>query len=311
MQTILGAGGDIGNELAKALTMYTSQIRLVSRNPKTKINADDELFPADLTDRDQTLKAIEGSEIVYLTAGLLYDHKVWQQKWPVIMRNVIEGCKAHGAKLVFFDNVYMYDKAHIPHMTEQTPINPPSKKGKVRAEIHQMLMDEVNAGQLEALIARCADFYGPDSKNSAILMTVFERLKEGKKAIWFCSDKYKHSMTYTPDAGRATAQLGNSSDAYNQVWHLPTDAQSLTGREWVRLFAKELGVQPRLQIASKFILRIMGWFVPIIRESYEMLYQYDRNYFFDSKKFETRFGWKATPYEEGLKTIVEKAKSTV
>lgn len=47
-QTILGAGGPIGIELAKALTAYTTDIRLVSRNPK-KVNQTDTLFPADLT----------------------------------------------------------------------------------------------------------------------------------------------------------------------------------------------------------------------------------------------------------------------
>ena len=28
---------------------------------------------------------------------------------------------------------------------------------------------------------------------------------------------------YTPDAARAVALLGNTPDAFNQVWHLPTD----------------------------------------------------------------------------------------
>ena len=32
--TILGSTGTIGRELAKALTQYTGDIRLVSRNPK-------------------------------------------------------------------------------------------------------------------------------------------------------------------------------------------------------------------------------------------------------------------------------------
>ncbi len=36
MQTILGAGGSIGIELAKSLTSYTTDIRLVSRTPKIK-----------------------------------------------------------------------------------------------------------------------------------------------------------------------------------------------------------------------------------------------------------------------------------
>ena len=56
-QTILGAGGAIGIELAKALATYTTDIRLVSRNPK-KVNLSDELFPADLTSSEDVFKAV-------------------------------------------------------------------------------------------------------------------------------------------------------------------------------------------------------------------------------------------------------------
>ena len=50
------------------------------------------------------------------------------------MSNSIEACKRAGAKLIFFDNVYMYGKAGGP-MTEETPFNPCSKKGEIRAKI--------------------------------------------------------------------------------------------------------------------------------------------------------------------------------
>ena len=148
MQTILGAGGDIGNELAKNLTAYDNKIRLVSRTPE-KINPADELFSCNLTDAQGVMKAVQGSSVVYLVAGLQYSLKVWQKEWPLIMKNVIEACKQHHAKLVFFDNVYLYDKTGIPHMTEETPVNPPSKKGKVRAMLVKMIEDEIKAVTLQ------------------------------------------------------------------------------------------------------------------------------------------------------------------
>src|SRR5690606_20714194 len=107
MQTILGAGGAIGIPLAKELKKYTDKIRLVARNPK-KVNESDELFPANLINREQVFVAVEGSEIVYLTVGLKYSLKTWLMEWPMLMDNVISACKEHRAKLVFFDNVYMY-----------------------------------------------------------------------------------------------------------------------------------------------------------------------------------------------------------
>ena len=77
MITILGAGGAIGNELVKLLAAKNQPFRLVGRNPKATPGAT-ETLAADLTDRDQTIRAVAGSSVVHLLVGLKYDHKVWQ-----------------------------------------------------------------------------------------------------------------------------------------------------------------------------------------------------------------------------------------
>ena len=300
MQTILGSGGAIGIELAKALPTYTDKIRLVSRNPQ-KINETDELMAADLTRTEDVRKAVAGSSVVYVTVGFPYSAKLWEKTWPKLMADVIAGCKEYRAKLVFFDNIYMYDPNYLNGMTEEAPINPPSRKGKVRAQIADMMMQEVQARNLTALIARSADFYGPSIENTSMLTEmVIKPLSQGKKANWMSSVNYQHSFTYTPDAGKATALLGNTEDAYNQVWHLPTAAHPPTGKEWIEDIAHEMGVSPRYQPAPKIIVRVLGLFMPIMREMVEMMYQYDRDYVFDSSKFERRFGQSPTPYPEGI-----------
>ena len=305
MQTLLGAGGAIGVELAKALPKYTDKIRLVSRNPK-RVNETDELFKADLTQYEEVIKAVEGSEIVYLTVGLPYNTQVWQHTWPLVMKNVIEACKASQAKLVFFDNVYMYDSTNLNPITEENPVKPSSKKGKVRADIAQMIWDAVKKDEIKALIARSADFYGPSIKNVSVLTeTVFKPLSEGKKANWMGSTKFKHSYTYTVDAAKATALLGNTADAYGQVWHLPTAPDPFTGKEWMEVIATALDTAPKYQVANKFMVSVIGLFVPIMKEMVEMMYQYDRDYVFNSDKFEERFGIKPTPYIDGIREIVK------
>ncbi len=304
-QTILGAGGAIGKELAKALTAYTTDIRLVSRKPK-KVNPADEIMPADILDLPQLKKAIHGSSIVYLTAGFKYSLKAWRKNWPKLMANVINICAEENCKLVFFDNIYMYDKDSLDGMDENTPINPPSEKGKVRAEIARYVMEAIESGRIQALIARSADFYGPSIQNTSMLTEmVFKPFSKGKKANWMASTKYKHSFTYTPDAGKATALLGNTEEAYGEVWHLPTASFPPTGKELIGLIAKEMGVEPKIQVAPKFLVRGMGVFMSIMREMVEMLYQYNRDYVFDSSKFEKRFGVYPTSYTEGVREIVK------
>jgi nucleoside-diphosphate-sugar epimerase len=307
MQTILGANGTIGSVLAKELINYTDKIRLVSRNPR-KVNESDELFPADLSNPEIVEKAIEGSEVVYLVVGFDYKLKVWQEKWPRLMRATIDACTKHNARLVFFDNVYMYDINAIPHMTEESPNNPPSKKGAVRKQIAQMIMDEVKAGKLIALIARSADFYGPGNEKSFVNEMVYKNFLKRMRANWFIDPDKKHSFTFTPDAAKATALLGNTGDAYNTIWHLPTDKNTQTGREFVELFSREMKVANKLFVIPSWLIKIIGIFVPILKEMSEMMYQYDRDYFFDSSKFEKRFKFNPTSYQEGVKATVRQKK---
>ncbi|MGB5398538.1 MAG: NAD-dependent epimerase/dehydratase family protein [Gammaproteobacteria bacterium] len=298
MHTILGANGTIARELSRSLSAYTLDIRQVSRNPH-KVNPGDEFFVADLLDAQATANAVAGSKVVYLVAGLKYDTAVWQAQWPCVMRNVIDACKQHGARLVFFDNVYAYGRVEGV-MTEESPFNPVSKKGEVRAQIATLLLDEMRAGNIQAMIARSADFYGPGATQSFPHVTVFERIRAGKAPQWIGNPNAVHTFTFTPDAGHAVAVLGRSPDACGQTWHLPTTKEPLTGADFVRL-ACELAGQPyKLQVAPGWMLKLMGVFMPVLRENQEMMYQFEYDYRFDSSKIESAFDLQATPYRQGI-----------
>lgn len=305
MQTILGAGGAIGKVLAKELLQYDERVRLVSRQPE-KVNETDELLPGDLTDRDFVEKAVNDSSVVYLTVGLLYNHKVWKEKWPVIMQNVIDACRKYRSKLVFFDNAYMYDSVYVQNLTEETAVRPASKKGRVRAEISANLLSEMKSGNIQAMIVRASDFYGPGAGNSVMLETVFKKMQKGKTSIWLGNPAKIHSMTYVPDAAKATALLGNTLDAYQQVWHLPTTQEKITGKQWIELFAEEMNRPVKYISVSGSMVRLIGLFVPLFRELGEMMYQNENDYFFNCDKFISRFPeFKITCPQEGVREVVK------
>lgn len=304
MQTILGAGGAIGKPLAKELKNYTDKIRLAARNPE-KINEDDELFICDLLDKKSTMQAVANSSIAYLTVGLEYKLKTWQRDWPVLMENVIDACLYHNCKLVFLDNVYMYDIKNIPHMTETSEINPPSEKGKVRAQLVHMIFDAIQHKGLQALIARSADFYGPGANASAMKIGVTDKLLKNSKPFWQADANKIHSMTYTCDAAKATALLGNTPEAYNQVWHLPTSSEKLTGADYIKIATEAMNKPNTYSVYKKGFMKMIGWFVPSVKELVEMLYQNDRDYFFDSSKFTRTFNFETTSYKDGIKSMIE------
>jgi len=303
LHTILGANGTIAAELIPVLQANAQQIRLVSRNPK-KV-AGTEIFQADVSNRDQVFQAVKGSDFVYLLVGLEYNRKVWKTEWPVIMQNTIDACKAAGARLIFFDNVYMYGIVR-GSMTESNPHKPCSVKGKIRADLDDMLLKEMRSGELKAMIATSADFYGPrTAKTSVAGIMIFDKMKNGKSAQWFVNANQPHSFTYTPDAAVALYMLAVSENAYGQTWHLPTAKPALTGNEFISIAAKYMHAKNKVQVLPKWLVRFIGLFVPVMKELGEMLYQNEFPYVFDSSKFENAFQFKPTPYEEGIKVTAE------
>jgi nucleoside-diphosphate-sugar epimerase len=221
------------------------------------------------------------------------------------MRNTIDACKAAGARLIFFDNVYMYGLVK-GKMSETAPYHPCSKKGKVRAEINEMLLKEMKAGSLKALIATSADFYGPRTgKTSVASIMIFDKLKIGKSAQWFVNAKQPHSFTYVPDAANALYLMAMQENAFGQIWNLPTAKPALTGEGFISIAAKYMHAKDKVQVLPKWLVKLIGLFVPIMKELGEMLYQYEFAYEFDSSKFEKAFLFKPTSYEEGIRQTAE------
>jgi nucleoside-diphosphate-sugar epimerase len=299
MHTILGAGGPVANALTKELINHNETIRLVSRKQVNTNNNDKVTWQkADLLNYDEVLSATKGSTVIYLVAGLVYDKDIWRAQWPVIMQNVINVTKATGARLIFFDNVYMYGLVNGA-MTEATPYKPRSIKGEIRAGIAEMLMNEVNAGNIRATIARAPDFYGTDSTNSFIDMMVLSNYAKKQSAKWIGNPDCKHNFIYVPDAGKAMFLLGENPDSDNQIWHLPTPL-AITGKQFLNIAAGVYQVKPKYSSINKVMLWLVGLFQKVVMGTVEMYYQYDHDYIFDSSKFEKAFNFKPTSYEEGI-----------
>lgn len=295
--TILGAGGPLGKELARELLALQKPVRLVSRTP-INTSPGTEWVKADLSLREEVFAAIEGSEVAYLTVGFPYVTAVWQQNWPIVMKHVTDACILHGVRLVFFDNIYALSKEHLNPITESAPINPPSKKGAIRAEVLRILQDAIEKKGLNGLVARAADFITLDENKGLIKPLVYDRLKKGKKAQWICNANVVHNFSYLPDLAKGTALLGNTPEAFQQVWNLPTDASRITGADWIRLFAHRMHQQQEYSIVSAGMITFLGLFMPTMREMVEMLYQYSADYYFDSSKFNRYFNYTPkTPQE--------------
>jgi nucleoside-diphosphate-sugar epimerase len=303
VQTILGANGQIAIELARELHHRgTDEIRLVSRHPRA-VNPTDELVSADLLDPARTAAAVQGSDVVYFTAGLPADTALWERQFPTMLRSALDATRAAGAGFVYFDNTYMYPQdARV--QTEKTPFAPVGPKGRVRAHMAEMVLEEMDRGDIPVLIARAPEFYGPGRTQSFTNTLVIDRMAAGKRALVPVRDDRRRTLIWTPDASRALALLGSTQDAFGQTWHLPTPEEHPTYREFVALAAEVFGRTAAHTVVPRWALSAAGAFSPAAREIRELLPRYAHDNLFDSTRFRTRFpAFAVTDHRTGLEII--------
>jgi nucleoside-diphosphate-sugar epimerase len=205
----------------------------------------------------------------------------------------------------------MYGRV-IGRMDEDTPVNPCSKKGEIRAKIAEYLISEIKQKNITALIARSADFYGPYALNTSIPnIMVFNNLSKGRKAQWLVNANVKHSFTFTLDCSKSLYLLSKNESSFNQIWHLPTASPALTGKEFIDLTASAFHVKPAYTILTKWMIKFTGLFKNSIKEVYEMLYQNEYEYEFISSKFENYFNFIPTSYQAGIEKTIGLIKESV
>lgn len=295
---VLGGNGITGRETIRALLRRGETVTSVGRRPSTLEGALSET--ADLTNAVDAARVLAGKTVAYFTIGLPYSTRVWAAQWLVILRNVIDAAIQHGTRLVYLDNVYAYGAVDAP-MTEQTPLHPTSRKGRIRVDAIRALAQARTERGLQFTIGRSADFYGPGATTSAINGFMIDRAAAGKRCVWLLDAGLPHSLTYTPDIGEALAILGTTAVADGQTWHLPT-APALTGQDYVELAA---GPDAQAQVMSLGTLRFGALFNTMARETLEMTYQFTRPYVFDSSLFESTFQVVPTSSRNGIQAALK------
>jgi nucleoside-diphosphate-sugar epimerase len=296
--TVLGASGNVGKLLVKELSERGYLVKAAGRS-KPKFNLDNvENDAVNYNNQSELDNYIKGSEAVYMLIGLEYKTKIWESEWPPLIARIIESCKKSGAKLIFFDNVYAYGLVNGP-MLETTPMNPETGKGRVRKILDELVLNSIDKGEIKAVIAKSADFYGPGIETSVVGDRFFDLMINKNTFEAFGNPEKLHNYTFVEDIPTALIALAESD--YSGNIHLPTQ-KPLTGLELHKLLESISGKELKLTSLRQNVVWWLGIFMPILKELHEMMYQSENDYNFDSSKFESLFPeLKPTSYEEGFK----------
>ncbi len=301
MHVIFGAG-PVGLALTGELVGRGHQVRVVSRSGSASVPDQVSQMAGNAADPDFAIGAASGAAVVYQVLNPPY-HR-WPEEFPPLQRSVVSAAQSAGARFVSFENLYMYGDTGGQPIDEETPMEPHTRKGKVRLEMAETLADLGSRGDLELATARASNYFGPRATwQSPLGERVIGRVLDGKSAQVVGDPDTKHSYTYLKDLSRVLATLATDDHAVGEVWHVP-NAPARTTTEIVAMIGEELGREIKVSAAPELLLRMMGLFNPTVRELNEMLYEFKQDFVADGEKFTRAFGMKATPLDQAIAETV-------
>lgn len=294
--------GPVGLALVDELHRAGKQVRAVNKTGRADVPDGVEVTAGDASDRGFASEAATGAAVLYQCLQPAY-HR-WAELFPPLQDTIVAAARETDARLVSFENTYLYGDTHGEPMTEETPARPHTRKGRVRLEMANQLAELHRAGALDVATARGSDYYGPrGTTQSPLGDLVIGAALAGKPARVVGDPDQPHSYTYTVDAGRTLAALGERDDISGEVFHVP-NAPARTTREIIGLISEEIGAPIRVSAAPRLILKGMGLFNPTVRELDEMLYEFTQPFIVDGSKAERRLGIQPTPIEDAVAVTV-------
>lgn len=295
---IVGAGGT-GTAAARILAERGDRVRLVTRKGSGPAHPLIDLVRLDALDTEALAELTEGADALYNAA--MPDYTRWPELLPPLFGSILLAAEYTGVPYVMLGNLYGYGPVEGP-ITEDTPMNPVSVKGRVRADAWRAALDAHEAGRVRVAEVRAGQFLGPGAV-SGFSMLAQPKVLAGRLALIDGEPDVPHSYTSTVDAARAMiAVAGSTEDAdWGRGWHAP--AIAATPRELAtRLAALTGSPEPRLEALTEREMELLAVTVPFFGELPEMAYMSHHPLTVDASALEKRFGVGASDVDEVLRS---------
>jgi nucleoside-diphosphate-sugar epimerase len=184
-----------------------------------------------------------------------------------------------------------------------------TQKGAIRAGVITTLLKSGNEFSHRVAVVKASDFIGPRIFKGIFGTDFLDKLYNNKSIQLFGKIKLPHTFTYINDFANALVHVGNATDTFGQIWHVP-NAPAIGLDKWVQLFEAETGKKAKVTTVPKGIIWVAGLFNSLIKEFYELAYQYEYPYLVSHDKYVNRFGNHSTDAQRIVKATVQWYQTT-
>ncbi|MCG7343849.1 SDR family NAD(P)-dependent oxidoreductase [Sporosarcina sp. ACRSL] len=300
---VLGASGGMGFSIVNELIERGIEVTAFARSEQKLRNLYEErreitIKTGDIFNLQDIVDVAKDVDIIFQAANIPY--KEWEDKLVPFIGNVVKAAEIQNTKLVLVDNIYAYGRSNVAKVTENTPKQPHTKKGKIRLQVEQL----VKQSNVPTIIAHFPDFYGPNAESTILHYTLKDAVQH-KKAMFVGDQTIAREFIYTPDGAKAAVNLSMNDNAYGQNYNIPA-YDVITGKELVQIIRELSGYNKPVWTVSKNLIRFLGIFNADMREVVEMFYLNEEPVVLDGAKYENDIGpLPRTSYREGLLRTIE------
>ena len=288
---VIGANGAFGKSVAKALSAKGWQITGFMRTAKPSALYH-HIIEGDAQDTEQVEAACASQSLIIYGVNPPYNE--WARDAVPMLKTTIAAAKTSSATILFPGNIYNFGPDAGTTLTESTPQNPVTKKGKIRVAMENELNAAAHDGVV-TMVLRCGDFFGAGATSTWFEAGLFGGKPGIPKSIAYPGDiNIGHSWAYLPDIGEAAAQLiethnPHGFEAFNFPGHF-----TASGTELVDAINAALSQKTGKKLPVKAFpwgwLQMVRPFIPMVNELFEMRYLWDVPHRLDGTKLEAIIG---------------------
>jgi nucleoside-diphosphate-sugar epimerase len=283
---VLGAAGRFGYAAAEAFRDARWTVAsLVRPGRAAGAPAGTEVVEVDARDHAAVSAAARGADVVLHALNPIYTE--WSRLALPLAYSAITAAETAGATLLFPGNLYNYGSVLPPVIDEKTPMQPSSRKGRLRVAMEERMAEAAERG-VRVIILRAGDFYG-GGNGSWLDLVITKDIRRNRLTYPGLLDPV-HEWAYLPDAVAAMVRLAEIRDRLQPFETFGFPGHAVTGREFTtaiaRATSRKLGVKPM----SWWLIHALRPIVPLCRELSEIAYLWDQPHRIDGGKLTTALG---------------------